>query len=790
MTTVWIAEKPSAAKTIADSLARTGGGSVRRDNGFFKVGDHAVTFARGHLFELAQAHDYEAAWKSWTLELLPLIPASFKSLPRGGDGIPAQIRVIKGLLKTAKTIVNAGDAAREGQLIIDNILRAANIDPFDRKVQRLWLSSYADQDVDRAIAAIKPNADRRHLSAAATTRSQADWLHGINMTRLFTLLSQQAGGSDTVRVGRVKTPTLGLVVARDREIENFRPTDHYGLVATFQHLNGSFTADWQFPQDIELDDDGRLLDRQVAVDVAERIQGKEGHILSTESDKKTKAAPLPFNLSSLQTEMSKRYGFSADKTLQVAQSLYEKKLTTYPRTDCRYLPAAIYDDEAKSILDTLASVGSYSSFMDKLEPRIRHAAWNDKKVSDHHAIIPTRFNASDLDLLTDDEKRLFDVVAKSFIGLFLPDQKWLATMVFVRVEDQNFKATGRVPLEAGWTVLRGAERDDDGNEKTEVESSIPEMKARDRVDVTETEVKAKRTTPPTPYTDGTLIEAMASAAKFVKDPEIKRRLRESDGIGTEATRAPMLEELLGPRDQSLKRERGKGKAAYIRSTPKGRDVIDAVSATAPSYTSVELTALWESRLSKIAEGGESMDAFMSDLADTLRRTVAEAREKGGVKVGQGAKLLDGDGKTCPECGIGTMRTRKARKTGKTFLGCDNWRKDDDSSCTHSEWPDDGSSSGSGGSGSRRTRSSGGVSSHPKEGTECPQCGNGKLKLRHSKKNGTPFLSCDSWKPGAADNCGYIENVAPSGGGGGRRGSSKHRSQSRLSKPPSLRTARK
>ncbi|MEO0797308.1 MAG: DNA topoisomerase 3 [Verrucomicrobiota bacterium] len=777
MTTVWIAEKPSAAKTIADALARTSRSSVQRNDGYFKVGDNAVTFARGHLFELAQAHDYDSSWKTWSLKPLPLIPQSFISFPRKGSGIPAQIRTIKGLLKSARSVVNAGDAAREGQLIIDNVIRESGIDPFSSKVQRLWLSSYADQDVDRAIAGIKPNAERKALSAAATTRSHADWLHGINMTRLFTLLSQQAGGNETVRVGRVKTPTLGLVVTRDREIENFRATDHYGLAATFQHLNGSFTAEWQFPQDLELDPDGRLLDRKVAADVAERIKGKEGQIVSTDSQRKSKAAPLPFNLSALQTEMSRRFGFSAQRTLDVAQSLYEKKLATYPRTDCRYLPTAIHTDEAKIILDTLASVGSYSSYMEKVEPRQRSSAWNDKKVSDHHAIIPTRFNAADLDLLTDDEKRLFDIIAKSFLGLFLPDQKWLATVVFVRVEDQNFKATGRVPLEAGWTILRGVERDD------EAESSIPEMNARDRVDVTENEVKSKRTTPPSPYTDGTLIEAMASAAKFVKDPEIKRRLREVGGIGTEATRAGLLEELL--RDSSLRKERGKGKAQYIRSTPKGRDVIDAVNGTAPSYTSVELTALWESRLSKIAAGDESMDAFMSDLADTLRRTVTEAREKGGVKVGEGMKTLDGDGKTCPECGVGTMRTRKARKSGKLFLGCDNWSKYNPNFCSHSEWPDDGSATGSS-AGARHA-----VASHPKEGTDCPKCGNGKLRLRHSKKTGNPFLACDSWKPDASDNCGHIENVdAPGRNAGGRRSSRKFKSKSKLTTAPTLRSGRR
>ncbi|CTQ47293.1 DNA topoisomerase 3 [Roseibium aggregatum] len=763
MTTVWIAEKESAAQAIANTLAKLYGGTPRKGQYCIAVGEHVVTYARGHLYELAQAHDYNKDWKSWSLDPLPLIPKQFALFPRRDGNIRQQVSAVKDIVRRADNLVSAGDAAREGQLIVDNVIREAGRDPFASNVKRLWLSSMADKDIRNAIASMKPNADYGDLSDAATTRSHADWIHGINMSRCFTLLSQDAGGREVVRVGRVKTPTLGLVVSRDREIANFKPTDHFGVTVTFDHENGSFDANWNIPGDI-VDQNGRLLDRSKAADVAERVKGARGKILTTESEKKSKAAPLPFNLSALQTEMSKRHGFSAQKTLDLAQGLYEKRAATYPRTDSRYLPDSIYRDERNDILSALGSLSSYSGFMENLNSRIRHAAWNDSKVSDHHAIVPTVFNPSDLDSLTDDEAVLFDVIARSFLGLFMPDQKWLAMTAIVEAADETFRATGRVPIDAGWTVLRGV-TDSDDDEKKENDGALPDMHRNDRVTASKSELKAKQTEPPSPFTDGTLIHAMANAQNFVKDPAIRRQLKEVEGIGTEATRAGLIEELL--KDGSFRKERGNGKAQWIRATQKGVDVIDAINKTAPSYTSVELTALWESRLSNIAAGKESMGDFMSDLAAALRTTISEAKSKGGVRVGAQTETLEGDGKPCPKCGEGTMRTRSTRDK-RVFLGCDAWKRDDPNSCSHSEWPDSGSS--------RPGSKSGSTATHPKAGTACPKCGNGKLKLRHRKSDGKPFLSCDSWKPGSDDNCSYIENFetkSPARRSGGTRRSSAH-----------------
>lgn len=736
---LFIAEKPSLAEATAKARASILGVKASKGNGFWTVGDDSVTWLFGHMYELANPDEYDARFKSWKMDDLPIVPDRWRRSPHKDKS--AHLSVIRGLLKSTKTVVNVGDAEREGQLLVDELLEEMGWDPFASNTKRMWVSSMAEKDMVAAVNGIFPNKDKQNLSIAAVLRQRADWLHGLNLTRLYTILARNGGANMLISVGRVQTPTLKLVVDRDREIEKFKPTDHYQPSGLFRHANGTFKADWIIPEDHEgVDPEGRLIDRKVADAIVAKVAGKTGKVESFASTNKSKAPPLPYSLSALQQECSSKLGLTAQQTLEVAQSLYEThKATTYPRSDSRHLPTSILKDEAPGIIAALKGVSGVGDAAQRADMKIRSKAWDDSKVSDHHGIIPTsEFTAAKLDRMNPTERRVFDMIAKAFIAQFYPDFTWKSLTAIVAVEGERFKATGRQVTGTGWKAVYGADEVDEDEDK-ESDQALPTMAKGDPVTADKGEVASKRTQPPAHFTDGTLIAAMTNVHKFVTDPEVKKRLKENDGIGTEATRASIIETLI---KRNFLSRKGKNK---IVSTQEGKSVIDALP---DEVTSPGLTAIWEAQLSKIAKGEASQQQFMEVLLKTLSRMIGRGKESSVSIKGVSVEPLEGHGQTCPQCGKGRLLTRVVQKgdnKGKRFLSCDGWKKDDPNSCSYSAWPDSGPKKA--------------VPAMEGDGETCPKCGKGKLVTRMIQKGdnkGKTFLSCNNWKKGDPSSCNYVK----------------------------------
>lgn len=736
---LFVAEKPSLAEAIAKARAAEIGAQASRTDGCWKVGSDAVTWLFGHFYELANPQEYDERLAKWTVEDLPIIPEKWRLVPR--KGVAEQLGKVKRLLADAKRggiIVNAGDAAREGQLLIDEVLQENGIDPFAANVKRLWVKSMAEKDMIDALRAMMPNEQKRTLFASAVCRQRADWAHGINMTRLFTILARGSGSSVLVSVGRVQTPTLKLVVDRDREIEAFRPVDHFLPKITFRHANGVFEAEWVIPPDHEgVDAEGRLTDKAVAERIAAKVGGKTGAVDNFLTQPKSKSPPLPFSLSALQKACSARFGMTAQGTLEVAQALYEKhKATTYPRSDSQYLPVSILKDEAPQIIKTLQGTSELGEAARGANMAIKSPAWNDAKVSDHHGIIPTtEFTPAKLADMSPRERDVFLMIARSFVAQFYPDRRWDAQSAMVSCEGERFKANGTVLKDAGWSVLYGAEDKDDDDE--EDAKSLPSMAKSDPVKVEGGRIDSKRTQPPKRFTDGTLIDAMKQVHRFVKDPEIKKKLKETSGIGTEATRAAIIETLLDAKRGFLKREK-----KFLISTNTGRDVVDSVP---EDVADPGLTALWEDALGKVEAGSVSSDQFMEVQAASLRKRIETAKTQG-VNVRGAAKRevrpIEGHGEACPKCKKGKLLTKmimSGNHQGKKYLSCDNWRKGDESSCDYRAWPQPK------------------IEPLPEHGQACPKCNKGKLVTRQIARGdskGKRFVSCDNWRKDDPTACDY------------------------------------
>lgn len=741
---LFIAEKPSLAADVAAARAKQIGATARKANGYWEVGGDAVTWLFGHMFQQVSPEVYDKKFESWSIDLLPIIPERWRLY--APDDKKGRVNEINGLIKQAKNLVNVGDAGREGQLLVDELIVEAGKDPFAANVLRLWLQDMTQLKMIEALKGMQPNASKSDLYQAALGRQRADWLLGMNMTRLYTGLARRAGMQQgVVSVGRVQTPTLRIVVDRDREIAKFKAVDHYLPAGYFKHANGIFKASWIIPADHEgLDHEGRLVDKNVAGRIANKIAGKTGAIESYEVAKKSKAPPLPFDLSGLQKELSAKFGFTAQKTLDIAQRLYEThKVTSYPRTESPYLPTGVYNDEAAGIVANLGGVPNLKDVAANANLKLKSPAWNDSKITDHYAIIPTsEATPSRIASLPDEDRKVFDIIAKRFLSQFYPDFRWDSLSVVVGVEGERFKGTGRNVTDKGWKVVyetngETLEKEDDEKED---EQSLPSMRRGDSVLAEKTGIDSKRTTPPSRFTDGTLIEAMKAIHKFVTDPEVKKKLKETSGIGTGATRASIIELLV--KRNFLKRDK-----KYIVSTPLGQEVIDLLD---QQLTDPGLTAAWEGKLDEVSEGKLRLDSFVGELADEVRRLVGELADAR-VKISSGVKTLPGHGDICPKCGKGHLVTRTALKgdmKGKSWLSCDAYDKNDPNSCTYAKWPDDKGKP---------------IEKLEGDGKACPKCGNGHLATRvvgSGPHKGKRFLSCDNYKKDDPASCDYVEWEKP------------------------------
>ena len=626
---LFIAEKPSLGRAIAQYLPVKGlpQGAQGRGATHIIAGDDVVSWCFGHLLEMAEPDDYNAAYKRWSFNTLPIVPTDWHLVPR--ESAKAQINVIKLLLEQCDVIVHAGDPDREGQLLVDELLdHLGNSKP----VKRIWLSALDESNVRKALANLKDNTNYANLKASAEARQRGDWLVGMNLTRAYTLAGQRGGYQGVLSIGRVQTPTLALVVNRDLSIDNFKPRDFYAVVATVKAAKGNFLARWKPSEDVPVDDSGRVIDQKIAEQIAANTTGKTGTVVSFVASKKKQAAPLPFSLSTLQALANKKLGLGAQEVVDIAQSLYESKVATYPRTDCTYLPESQLGDATK-ILASLPA--EYGDFVKQADTSLKSPAWNDKKITAHHAIIPTGHCAS----LSGKQKQVFDLIVRAYLAQFFPAYTYCETNIVLNLAGETFTASGKVPLSPGWKIVYGMDEEAASEAKDKAEKqTLPLVKKGEPVECKATKVEFKKTTPPARFTEGTLIQAMTNIHNLVDDPELKRRLKETAGIGTEATRAGIIETL---KKRHFIAEKGK----QIISTDAGRQLITALP---NSVKSPGLTGLFEQLLDGIADGRFTMEQFLKKQSEFVTKFVHHA---------QTAALGLAPAHPCPACTIGHLRRR-------------------------------------------------------------------------------------------------------------------------------------
>lgn len=593
-----IAEKPSVAKSIARFF-----GATQSGNGYISGSGVAVTWCFGHLFEQAEPDYYGERYKKWDMDVLPIVPETWKLLPKADA--KKQIKIIGDLLATATSIIHAGDPDREGQLLVDEVLEHFKC---KAPVKRLWLSALDDDSIEKAIRGMKDGETYRPLKLAAEARARADWMVGMNLTRAWTIQGRKSGYDGVLSVGRVQTPTLALVVKRDLEIENFKARDYFEVEAAFP-----FPAAWRPDDAVDTDEEGRVLSRAIADTLAAKVRGRSAKVSSYESKKCSQAAPLPHSLSSLQEKASARYGFSAQEVLDIAQALYEThKVTSYPRTDCRYLPESMHV-LAGSVLQNM--VGEYRAIAAKADASRKSIAFNDSKVTAHHAIIPTCNTPKSLNTA---EQKLYDLIVRAYLSQFYPAFEYQQKTIGVICESELFIATGRTTLAEGWKIVYGS--DENESEEERATPKLPVVAIGDVLTCSDARVLAKVTKPPNRYTDGTLIAAMTNVFKLVDDPEIKKRLKETAGIGTEATRAGIIETL---RRRKFIEKKGK----QLISTLPGRNLIAALGNSA--VVNVGTTGIFEGYLDSIAQGELNPVHFLANMQANLTVEINKLRGSGG-----------------------------------------------------------------------------------------------------------------------------------------------------------------
>lgn len=649
---LYIAEKPSMGRELARCLK----GPIQRADGCLVTGEGIVTWLFGHILRQAEPEEYDPRYKSWRAEDLPIIPKAWKLLV--DEKAAKQFAIVRGLIEKADEIVHGGDPDREGQLLVDEVLDYLQV---KKPVRRILLNALDEESIKRANGNLRDNRDFFPLKQSALARARADWLIGMNLSRAYTLAARRAGHQKLVLpVGRVKTPTLALVVRREREIENFRPVDYYTIRGLFAHENGIFAALWK-PQDTMagLDSENRLVDK----DLAEKTLAAfgeapaEAKLTGYSKTKKEEPAPLPFSLSSLQVLAGKMYGYAPQLVLDTAQKLYERKLTTYPRSDCEYLPNSQLSD-APRILGNLAGAGDeeIAAWAKGADTKRKSRAWNDKKISAHHAIIPTTVPAK-LDTMTQEERNLYYLIARAYIAQFYPPHVYDQTRLEVTHHGERFTASGRTERSAGWKILYPTKKKkgaDSGEERAEDESaSLPAMKKGDKALWQGGELRTSTTKPPVRFTAATLLAGMKEIHKYVKNPEAKKQLKDVYGIGTEATRATIIDDLI--RRKFLKAE---GRKKYLVPMPSAYLLIDALP---DEMTYPDSTAVWEDKLHSMSEGEGTMEEFLAGQIAFTKKLCEKAL---------GVRMEVTGENVCPRCKAGVLLQRKG-KNG-IFWGCSNY----------------------------------------------------------------------------------------------------------------------
>ena len=632
---VCVAEKPSVGEYIAKVL-----GANQRKNGYFEGNGYQVTWTFGHLCALLDPQEYTEQWKAWSLSSLPMIPPRFSIKVHGDEGVHKQFNVIKALIEQADEVINCGDAGQEGELIQRWVYQKAGC---KCPVKRLWVSSLTEEAIREGFQALKDQTEYQHLYEAGLMRAIGDWLLGMNATRAYTIRYASGRGRErqVLSVGRVQTPTLALVVKRQAEIEHFVPKTYWELKTNYRDT--LFSA--QLPVE---EGEYAITSEQQGQALVDSIKDLPLTITSVEKKKGLEYAPKLYDLTSLQVDCNKKFSFSAEQTLQLIQSLYEKRVTTYPRVDTTYLSDDIYPKVP-------ATLNGIKDYFPQIAPLIgaklpkSKKVFDNKKVTDHHAIIPTGQRPEGL---TADEKKVYDLVALHFIAAFYPECEVSNTTVLAKAGEIDFKVTGREVLKPGWRVVFGAEDSDnsENSENSENSNSLPAF-TKGESGAHEPVLKEKTTTPPKYYTEATLLRAMETAGKTVEDEELRDAMKEN-GIGRPSTRAAIIEKLY-QRKYIVKQ----GKS--LRATETGINLIHTI--ISPLLKSAELTGLWEKKLREIERGEYTAQQFLEELKLMTAGVVRD------VKTNKAGML-------CPVCRQGTIIR------GNTRYGCSRWRE----GCTYAE----------------------------------------------------------------------------------------------------------
>ncbi|MBG7313875.1 DNA topoisomerase III [Pseudomonas aeruginosa] len=642
---LFLCEKPSQGKDIGRIL-----GATQRGEGCLNGSGVTVTWCIGHLVEAAAPEVYDAALKRWSLEQLPIIPQQWRVEVKPKTA--TQFKVVKALLAKATHLVIATDADREGELIAREIIDLCG---YRGPIERLWLSALNDASIRTALAKLRPSAETLPMYYSALARSRADWLVGMNLSRLFTVLGRQAGYDGVLSVGRVQTPTLKLVVDRDREIAAFVSVPYWAIDVSLSAGGQTFTAQWVAP-DASADDAGRCLQQPIAQQAAQQIRAAgSAQVVSVETERVREGPPLLFDLGTLQEVCSKQLGLDVQETLEIAQALYEThKATTYPRSDSGHLPESMFA-EVPTVLDSLLKTDpTLAPIMGQLDRTQRSRAWNDSKVTAHHGIIPT-LEPANLSAMSEKEQAVYRLIRAHYLAQFLPHHEFDRTVADLSCGQQKLVATGKQVVVKGWRlVLAEPEREGSADEDGDAPRSqvLPALRDGMACQVAGADIKALKTMPPKPYTQGELVKAMKGVARFVTDPRLKQKLKDTTGIGTEATRANIISGLIA-RGYIVKKGRS------IRASDAALTLIDAVPA---AIADPGTTAVWEQTLDMIEAGQLTLDVFIGKQAAWISQLIAQYGSTSlSIKVPQGP--------ACPQCGAPTrLRTGKSGR----FWSCSRY----------------------------------------------------------------------------------------------------------------------
>lgn len=650
---LYIAEKPDLARAIADGL---GGG--KKCDGYIDCGDNYVTWCFGHMLALFDPEDYDEKYSKWNMADLPIVHIPWKRKIPGDK--KKQVNIILNLLKKADSVVHAGDPDEEGQLLVDELLEYANC---KLPVQRVLINDNTPSVVKKSLSNLKPNSDFAGLSAAAEARTVADQAYGYNGTRLYTLAGRSKGFNGVLSVGRVQTPILGLVVRRDLAHESHKASYYYNITGRFE-FSMSVSARYVPKESDPVDEKNRIIDESFATSIMKACakSNEAPEITSVKVEVKKEQPPLPYNLLKLQADASRKFGLKPDVTLSVTQALREKhRLITYNRSDCEYLSEEQHEDSAQVLSAVASTAPMLSKASQVADPAIKSRAFNSKKVSAHHAIIPTQSTAN-LESLTENEKNIYLLIARAYVAQFFPPHEYRATAVTISCAGHEFRQTSKTTLKPGWLSLY---KNDKGNDELPndegCKQDLSSLSEGEKGDCRECGSETQETKPPARYTMTALLKDLTRVSKYVTDPKLKALLKEKDkekegehgGIGTPATRSSIIKNLF---DRGFLSEKGK----QIISTETGRNLFHALPEQA---TSPDMTALWHEQQKDIQAGNLSVTEFVKSVVRHIEAEISRVNENG-------LTTFKVTGEKCPDCDNGILQRRKGKKG--FFWGCNQY----------------------------------------------------------------------------------------------------------------------